>query len=311
MIFKSLEESLKDYRETKKIYDTNKIKFYGDEVLGKDVYNISHSFKVNNDNYILGRVETTDSEISQVLLFKQVNDWEYECVKDFKIDMYQDPYFTYIDDSLMIAGTRIYQDDFGMINNWNTSFYLGKDFNSLEEVIKAPKKMKDVRIIKQNDTYHVFTRPQGGIAGPGKIGYFNTKNFDEINETTIENAKLLMDLFPEKTWGGVNQVYVLKNGLLGIVGHIAKMSEGDVRHYYGMVFVFDPKTFTYSNCEIICERQDFVPGAAKRVDLIDVVFLGGLTRNNDGTATLYTGISDKEAHYMIINDPFIKYEEDL
>ena len=46
----------------------------------------------------------------------------------------------------------------------------------------------------------------------------------------------------------------------------------------------------------------------KRETLNDVLFSGGLCRNEDGTATLYVGVSDAEAHYITIPDPFRKYE---
>ncbi|MDP3130415.1 MAG: DUF1861 family protein, partial [Bacillota bacterium] len=157
---------------------------------------------------------------------------------------------------------------------------------------------------------HVFTRPQGGSAGAGTIGYYRTHDLTGVNPTAIEQAPLLFTQFPPGCWGGVNQILPLDNGLLGIVGHIATMSEGDVRHYYGMSFVFDPATRQSTEVEILCERRDFQDGAAKRPDLVDVVFLGGLVRHDNGTATLFTGLSDAEAHSAIIDDPFLKYERE-
>ena len=90
---------------------------------------------------------------------------------------------------------------------------------------------------------------------------------------------------------------MLKNGWIGVLGHIAMMSEGMVRHYYGMTFALNPKTKEKTPIKIICERSDFAPGDAKRSDLGDVVFVGGIIRNEGGFASLYVGLSDAEAHY--------------
>lgn len=87
------------------------------------------------------------------------------------------------------------------------------------------------------------------------------------------------------------------------------MSEGDVRHYYGMTFYVDPKTGQRGPMKIIAERSDFAPGATKRPDLVDVVFVGGIVRLPNGTAELYTGLSDAEAHVALLEDPFLEYEK--
>ena len=187
-------------------------------------------------------------------------------------------------------------------------FFQGKSFDRLTKIIEAPLKMKDVRIAKGSE-YYVMSRPQGGIAAWGKIGFDKASSLEQINTSFIEKAPLIDDLFGQNRWGGANQIHVLKNGWLGVLGHVARMSEGDVRHYYGMTFAINPTTRKRTAMKIICERSDFAPGATKRPDLVDVVFVGGLVRLNHGKAMLYTGLSDAEAHYALIDDPFIEYEE--
>jgi len=56
--------------------------------------------------------------------------------------------------------------------------------------------------------------------------------------------------------------------------------------------------------EIIATRNEFPPTEAKRPDLQDVVFSGGLVRHGDGTATLYAGLSDARAGCITLPDPF-------
>jgi len=58
---------------------------------------------------------------------------------------------------------------------------------------------------------------------------------------------------------------------------------------------------------IVAGRTEFPPGPSKRPDLNDVLFTARIIRNQDGTATLYTGMSDCEAGCANITDPFINF----
>jgi len=300
-----LEKVLAAHRAHTGILKTDALTFLG--VKGNDVYNISHAFDWNGQTYIMGRVEKRDSEFSHSILFRQVAPLTYEAT-NFAIGALQDPFVAIIDQKLLIGGTEIYPNSEGRIDSWRTVFFQGKDFDCMQKVIQAPAKMKDVRINANKGTYYVMSRPQGGVAKWGKIGFAKTRDFSQITTEFIEKAILLDDLFTDKVWGGANQIHFLKNGLLGILGHVAIMSEGDVRHYYGMTFALDPKTGQHTALKIIAERSDFAPGETKRPDLVDVVFVGGLVRFPDGTANLYTGLSDAEAHVALIEDPFLEYE---
>ena len=293
------------HRAENGVLATYRLTFLGVE--GFDVYNICNEFVVGDKAYIAGRVEKRDSEISRVIVFEKVDKGVYKAT-DATFDMLQDPCHTMIDGETIIGGTAIYTDDDGRINNWNTTFFRGKDVYNMSRFADAPSKMKDVRLIK-TDKIYIFTRPQGGKAHLGKIGYVAVDGLDKVNADVIEGATLFEDLFDEYTWGGANQALLLSNGKIGVLGHVAVMSEGDVRHYYGMTFCFDPATKTCEGLKIICERSDFSAGAYKRKDLIDVVFSGGINRKADGTAELYVGLSDAEAHCAVIKDPFTEYEK--
>ncbi|MDP2425818.1 MAG: DUF1861 family protein [Candidatus Izemoplasmatales bacterium] len=300
----AIEELLQTYRQTKNIHQTAKLEMLGVE--GCDVYNISHEFMWKGELYIAGRIEARNTEVSRIGFFKHLHGYTYEVIKP-SLPMMQDPCIDIINGELIVGGTEIYATPEGHISHWNTSFYRGTSFDSLVKFAQAPYKMKDVRFI-QTDRIHLFSRPQGGVAGPGKIGYTFVDSLDEITPEVITQAPILSTQFPDHSWGGVNQVLELSNGLLGIVGHIATMSTGDVRHYYGMVFAFNPLTRQSTKVKIICERSDFLPGSSKRPDLEDVVFLGGMVRHSNQLATIYTGLSDAEAHCAIIPDPFLEYE---
>jgi len=133
--------------------------------------------------------------------------------------------------------------------------------------------MKDLRFVEQADgSIGIFTRPQGVKGGRGKIGYTAVDSLKEITHKLIDEAPILDQQFFDDEWGGSNEIHLLSNGLLGVLGHIAQFDEEGNRHYYPMVFAFNPDNRSYSDMEIIAERANFVKGPAKRTDLVDVVF---------------------------------------
>ena len=171
--------------------------------------------------------------------------------------------------------------------------------------------MKDIRLVElPNDKVGVFTRPQGEIGGRGTIGFCTINSLEELNAKKINSADLLNNQFLDEEWGGVNEVHLLENNLLGVLGHIAAFDQEDNRHYYPMSFALNYSTEKASDIKIIAQRSDLPEGPAKREDLKDVLFSGGLVRKDTGLAELYLGVSDVEAYKLEIEDPFIEYEAD-
>lgn len=274
-----------------------------------DVYNISAPFKQNDEDIIAGRVEARDTEHSQVFFFVQDGD-NWIPKEGAPVFTLQDPFFTRIAGELVIGGVEIYPHP--EIENalmWRTKFYKGKDIFHLEPFFNGPDGMKDLRIGEMQDgQIAVLTRPQGEKGGRGKIGFSKIASLEELTIDVVNNAPLLEGQFIEEEWGGGNEIHLLSNGLLGVLGHVACFDEQGDRHYYPMVFALNPETGEFSDMELIATRSQFLPGEAKRKDLVDVVFSGGLVRKEDGTADLYAGISDAEAQKITILDPFKKFE---
>ena len=292
---------LEAYRNRKTVLKTEKLSFFGECVKGKDVYNVSKEFEVGGEKYIFGRVEVRHLELSETVLFRREKDGRYRA-ESVKIEMLQDPCVSDVG-GIVLGGTKVFADESGNIESWRTTFYKNA-LTSPEAFLQSPSKMKDARVFAYKNGVLVFSRPQGERGGKGTIGFVRADSLEDVTEETIATAPLLEGMFDEESWGGVNDATELEDGRIGVVGHIASMEEGDIRHYYGMTFILDPETSAWSDLKIICERKDFAPGAYKRKDLVDVVFMGGLVRNGDGTAVVYTGLSDAEAHKALIKDPF-------
>lgn len=307
---KSCAEMLDTFRkrEDKKPYEAMKIVF--SEMEDRDVYNITAPFEDDGEWVIAGRVERRDSEASEIHFFVE-REGQWVPRKGAPVFALQDPFYTRIGGELIFGGVQTFPHPTREhALSWRTVFYRGPNIAQLQLFFTGPDQMKDLRLVEQQDgTIGIFTRPQGEKGGRGKIGYASVNRLDELTLEVVADAPLLEHQFLDEEWGGCNEIHLLSNGWLGALSHIACFDERGDRHYYPMIFVFDPVTAKYSDIEIIAERSNFLEGPAKRPDLVDVVFSGGLVRHPDGTAELYAGISDAEAQRIKIADPFLKFEK--
>ncbi|HBM79220.1 MAG TPA: hypothetical protein DD426_00035 [Clostridiaceae bacterium] len=308
MAAKSIKELIEVYESSRVEIQSSKIIFSGMDEM--DVYNITAPFKDMYKEVLAGRVEKRESEDSRTVFFvNKENRWiPKENMTNFRL---QDPFITKIKGELIFGGVETYPHPY--IKNalgYKTVFYRGSSTDRLHKFTEGPGMMKDIRLIEfPEGEIGIFTRPQGKIGGRGKIGFTKIKSLDELNADIISSAKLIEDQFIDEEWGGSNELHILNNGLVGVLGHIARFDEKGYRHYYSMVFSFDPKTCKASDIRIILMRSELPEGNAKRSDLKDVLFSGGIIRLNNGKAELYVGVSDAEAYKVTIEDPFKIYEK--
>ena len=286
------------------------ITFIGED--GYDVYNISTPFTCEGRHYIAGRVEKRDTEFSFVRIFEKTGADEYTAIlPEMTFRNLQDPFVTFIGGELVLGGVQIISSplDEHRIISWQTLFFRGKTPADLKLCAVGPSCMKDIRLCELADgRVAIFSRPQGKIGGKGKIGFTTIPSLNDLCADTILEAVVDPSFFLPEEWGGCNEVHLLKNGLLGVMGHMAfRTPEG--LHYNAMCFVIDPDTGEHTAPRIIATRADVSDSpACKRPDLMDVLFTAGIVRNGDGTATLYTGVSDCEAWRAEIDDPFLPFE---
>jgi len=277
---------------------------------GRDVYNITAPFRFDGKILLIGRVEKRDKEISEIVIFEQVdsNKWT-PCFTHFAFQGLQDPCVTWAGEELVLGGVRypvrMEQGGYG----YAMDFYRGRSLDGLRHFLTGPPGMKDIRF-KQlpNGDVAIFSRPQGAIGGRGEIGFTIAPSWDAITAEMIVSAPLFAGQLLKEEWGGVNEAHELANGHLGVLGHIACFDGQGNRHYYPMAFAVDPLTRRPSAIRMIAQRSFFPPGSSKRPDLVDVVFSGGIIRNDDGTVSLYAGTSDAAAAVVKLPDPFLQYE---
>ncbi len=274
-----------------------------------DVYNISSPFLDEGQLVIAGRVEQRSSERSRTVFFVESDGHWLPRENTISLEL-QDPFFSIINGELVLGGVEVNFDNMGQhVLSWQTQFYRGPHINDVRHFATGPEHMKDIRLLElPSRKILVLTRPLGLTDARAAIGYTCINNLEELNAAVIDAATLFRDQFLPDEWGGANEAHVLTNGLVAVLGHVAYMEAGDIRHYHAMTFALNPETGEKTPLKIIATRRDFLPGAAKRPDLEDVIFSGGLVRQADGRAWLYAGVSDAEAHRILIADPFVEYE---
>jgi Protein of unknown function (DUF1861) len=305
---KTCAELVEIYLEKAQPVNPEKLTFTG--VGDRDVYNITAPFKDEGELVIAGRVEARDTEHSEVYFFVN-RDGVWTPREGAPVFELQDPFVTRIGGELVLGGVEIFPHptNEGALG-WRTVFYKGSTIENLKLLFKGPDGMKDLRLAELKDgSVTVLTRPQGEKGGRGKIGFARISSLEELTLDVIEEAPLLEGQFAEGEWGGANELHILNNGRIGVLGHIASFDEEGSRHYYPMVFSLNPETGEHTEIQLIAIRDDFLAGASKRPDLVDVVFSGGLVRKEDETAEFYAGISDAEAHRITIQDPFNQFEK--
>jgi hypothetical protein len=308
---------MKSIREILKVYNSSyisskKLKFT--EVNKQDVYNITSPFQLGRKKYLLGRVEPRLIEsTSQVMLFKKKNSQYWEPEKKFLPFNLQDPFIIKIAGQIILGGVEIVQRPTRRYLSYRTVFYKGQSINNLKLFATGPWGMKGIRLIElPNKTIGVFTRPQGEKGRRGKIGFAILDSINELSKRKLTQAPLIENKFTKGEWGGVNQLLVLKNNKIGILGHIARFSkDGKNRFYYPISFCFDQNSGKVSPLRILLRRAELPEGEAKRPDLYNVVYPGGIDREKNGMAKLYAGIGDAESFEIKIKDPFIYYEENF
>lgn len=306
----SCHQMLEDYRNRRRaegVPSSRKLVF--DRVNGRDVYNISAPFEDDGKLLLAGRVEGRETEFSEVLFFR-LNGEVWEPDERFAPLPLQDPFHTRIGGELILGGVSLIRDkdDPERIASWVTTFYRVESPISLKPFLTGPDHMKDVRLVElPGGGVGVLSRPQGDKGGRGKIGFTRAASLEAVTAAEISEAPLFEGMFREEEWGGANEAHVLANGLIGVLGHAACFDGEENRHYYPMTFAFDPATKERTPMKIIAERADLPDGPAKRPDLEDILFSGGLIRRGDGTADLYVGMSDAEAGVIRLPDPFLEY----
>ena len=294
-------ELLKAFRREEVFPEAEKLLFFGVEK--RDVYNISKPFFIDGEIIIAGRVEErADNANSQIIFFKKEKDGWYP-ICDAPVFPLEDGCVVKIGSEIILSGIEVYPSPTTKNPRnveYRTVFYRGRDLFSLKRFAVGPKLMKDIRLVElSNGHIGVFTRPQGGEYGKGKIGFIELDSLRDINPKNLLKAEIIPNQFFPGEWGGVNDAHVFKNWVY-VIGHIAYEDEQGGKHYYAMSFVYKINSHCASAIKIIATSKNFPAGEAKSPKHEDIVFPSGFNCNYNGTITLYVGIRDSESYKVVL-----------
>lgn len=303
---KSAQELFETFEKHEQLPAGELLAFEG--VSDKDVYNITAPFVIDGKTYIAGRVESRGTECdSQTRFFEERNDMWIPAPRTPTFD-FQDPFVTKVGRELIFGGVKISGfEKYPQELDYRTEFFRGEHLQALTKFAEGPPCMKDIRLLAlPSDKIAVLTRPRSAIGEKRKIGFAALPNLDALATANLLEAKIVEGQFRDDEWGGPNELHLLEDGRIGVLGHVAYADTEGKKHYYAMAFVFDLQTETASPLRIVATRKNFPPTPSKRSpELDDVIFPGGLIRHGDKTATLYAGLSDTAAGRITIPDPFI------
>ena len=109
-------------------------------------------------------------------------------------------------------------------------------------------------------------------------------------------------------WGGINQAYLLEDGMIGCIGHFCygeQVSETlRLSVYANSAFVLNPETRAVQEVRIIGTKSCYPECEPKVPKLADCVFTSGLVMREDGFADLYSGVGDVTEGRITIENPF-------
>jgi len=228
----------------------------------------------------------------------------------------QDPFIMNINGVMYIGGVEIFNAGNG-VTQYRTKIYpCTNGIDGLKEqggeiikpAVEGPPGMKGIRLVElPNGSIGVFTRPQGGAAGWGKIGYTEVRSVEDISDQVLEGAELIPGLFTDEEWGGVNEASLRPDGRINVLGHIARFAnapaEPELKEYYAITFVFDPASHTFSDLKMIA-TADCLPDIEPKMPSLKskggVMYSSGLVGND-----LYAGIGDTgQGIVHLLNSPF-------
>ncbi len=308
----SLREEREIFDKEGKIYESVKVKFSG--VCGYDVYNCSIPFEKDGKTYIYGRVEKRDEWArSTVHLFEKVGEDEFKKVENSFVYQLEDPYIANIHNTLILGGTHVVKER-SMVKTYYGYFYKGNDLEDMYYFTTGPEHMKDIRLVQlSNGEIGVFSRHRGQhildeYGCESMIGFCKIKTVDDLTGEAIKNAPLIPNIFADGEWGGCNQCYMLSSGKIGIIGHKCyKDEERNNAVYLNTAYVFDTEKMEMISDKVIATRKSYPSGPAKKPDLEDCAFPGGIVMRPDGKADLYSGIGDCEVGRVTVDYPFEGY----
>ena len=175
--------------------------------------------------------------------------------------------------------------------------------------------MREVRLLQLSDeSVFVATRPHGGAAGLGTMGFTRIPTLDDLTQDIVDAAPLMPWVITPDVKTGPNDLHLVRGSTpaddqVGVLGHAAFRDTRFDLHYLATAFrVLNPfavpaAAAQVSDPKVLACRHDWPLAGVKRPTLEDVVFPTSLVAS-DGQMVLQAGVSDAAIGELVIPAPF-------
>ena len=304
---------IKAYEKSKFVNFKGQIlKFAGIE--GLDAFN-PVLFRENERTYLAARVEPRDSDWNDLATYHpQINFFEkkegvwQKIPTAPTIDLAEDPFCTWIKDGkrdrLLFGYVRIdRRTNPPMIN---TRLHLVNSLFDLSEktCFFVIEEMRDIRFLQLPfGKILICTRPW--IKHKGRVGFTMIDSIVGLNKNIINSAQILDSHVSWQVHLGNNQLYFLRNNLIGTLGHAAYTDENGNYIYSSAVWNIKLDTTQMSVPKLIVRRKNFPVGPAKSARQKDIVFSGSFEDISMPNVRLFCGLNDTSCGTITLPNPFL------
>ena len=284
-------------------------------------YNPSKPIELQEGRLIAIRVEPQTKELSRVFfLIQKQGEYLWKPIENLPSIPLQDPFFLgEIEGKKLFGGVKFWQDEENPSRiAYRTCLWRLEDIlegatsspgKPKEPFFEGPKYMKGIRLLElAPGRIAVFARPQGERGGRGQIAYTEITSLSQLTPEVATNAPIIEELFRPEEWGGVNDLFLLEDGRIGVIGHIAREKEG-LKDYYPISFVFNPQTFRFSDLKILVSERDYLGPdylCKNPANLRYILYPSGYLPPAAGEerGKLYAGLGDFKAVEISLPHPF-------
>lgn len=294
-----IKDLLFDFRhKAKSEIQTNEVSFVGKDA--NQILSTTASFEINQETFMIASIKDSN-QFSKLVLLKKDTGFLYHVEEDLNIFNVNYPHLAMIHNQYVLEGVLRIDE-----NNKQSCLYVGPNLKSLELKVVFPPFIKSVRVFEYSNKIHAFYTVSGQNYGTGKIAHAAYNSFDEMKQSSFNNIQVFSNHFISGESGGINDIHILQNGLIGIVGHITYTDSYDTEHSYPCAFAFNIDNNKSTKLKIILEKSSLNLSSTKKY-FTDKIHTSGLIRRANNRASLYIE-TDQKIYSIIFDDPFVEFE---
>lgn len=182
------------------------------------------------------------------------------------------------------------------------SLYNMIDVGILKNIKSFSHDVEDIALKENKGNIEVFVKYNRVIR------WLRIKSLNELTEKLISRSKKIYK-FPENNDFNISQTFILRNGLLGIMGSITKhIINGNHYFSYPFVFCFDPVEKKVSSTRVILKRSELPETGSLFSNRYNVVSPASLVRGKN-KSILYVTVGQSYIYRLLVKDPFVYYEK--